>query len=414
MTFRALTPAEFEQFCNTTDQRRFQTQSIEFFRSYQKLGRAVELVGVVEDDVRAAALVRYTPWRKIFRTARIAYGPILDWEDPDLAREFLTGLKAHLARRVNVLQLTFTPILARNFYDEGSCEPAQENPAAHAFERLVGELGARRETKEFYDDPAVDPRFIYTKNIAGLSFDAALPTLAKGLRRRFRNEGRYGIETVMEGPDRWEVFAKLHTMTAQRTGMAAYSPAMQVAYQEFMRQFPAGDAVLGVAYLRPRVYISQLTQERAELEARKSELVARPPTKKRDNELARIEQRFAHIESQRAETEEVLAKHGERIPVNCALGFYVGRELILMLGAMDKRFLGYLRDYPVERAFFKDACDRGLDIYNTFGISGIWNDTAPDAPVLQFKQFLNGNVEEFVGTYHLPIRRRLAALAGCP
>ena len=75
---------------------------------------------------------------------------------------------------------------------------------------------------------------------------------------------------------------------------------------------------------------------------------------------------------------------------------------------MDKRFAAYGRDYPVERAMFKWACDHGLSVYNTFGISGIFDESAPDAPVLAFKRWLNGNVEEFIGTFVIPVRPRLA------
>lgn len=413
MTFRAISPDEFEQFCSSTPERRFQTQSPEFFRAYRALGREAELVGFVNDDgVRAAALIRYTPWRKFFRVAKIAYGPILDWNDEALSRSFMTGLVAYLKSRRKVLQLTFNPILARNFYAEGELVPSSSNPAVDSFEALVSDMGARRETREFYEDPAIDPRFIYTKSIDGQTFDEALPTLAKGLRRRFRQEGRYGVEVVMEGPEKWHVFKDLHDLTVDRTGMSEYSSSMHKTYQAFMQAFGEDEAALGIAYLRPRIYLYQLANERAELEGRKSLLLERKATKNRDRELEQIEARFPHLDAQVAEAEAVLEAHGERVAINSAVGFYVDRELILVLGAMDKRFQGFLRDYPVERAFFKEACDRGLATYNTFGVSGIWDETAPDAPVLQFKQLLNGQVEEFVGTYHVPIQPRLARIAG--
>ncbi|MFT0848078.1 peptidoglycan bridge formation glycyltransferase FemA/FemB family protein [Actinomycetaceae bacterium L2_0104] len=79
---------------------------------------------------------------------------------------------------------------------------------------------------------------------------------------------------------------------------------------------------------------------------------------------------------------------------------------------MDKRFSSYARDYPVERAMFKLACDMGLEVYNTFGISGVFDETAVDAPVLAFKRWLNGNVEEFIGTYVLPMHPHVASRLG--
>ena len=61
---------------------------------------------------------------------------------------------------------------------------------------------------------------------------------------------------------------------------------------------------------------------------------------------------------------------------------------------------------------FKLACDKGLSVYNTFGITGCFDETAIDAPVLSFKRWLNGNVEEFIGTYNRPLHPKLARALG--
>ena len=125
-----------------------------------------------------------------------------------------------------------------------------------------------------------------------------------------------------------------------------------------------------------------------------------------------MHERLTTLDSQEEQARKTLDEYGDDIPFNAALSFRFGDELILLLGGMDKRFAAYGRDYPVERAMFKWACDNGLSVYNTFGVSGIFDETAPDAPVLKFKRWLGGNVEEFVGTYVLPIHPLLAKATG--
>ena len=140
--------------------------------------------------------------------------------------------------------------------------------------------------------------------------------------------------------------------------------------------------------------------------------MGRKQTKARDRELAELAERLTTLDSQESQARKTAEEHGEDIPFNAILSFRIGEELILLLGGMDKRFAAYGRDYPVERAMFKWACDHGLSVYNTFGISGIFDESAPDAPVLAFKRWLNGNVEEFIGTFVIPVRPRLAKAVG--
>ena len=413
MRFVLLTSKAYARFLEESRPRVFIPQSIEFARVRERLGYKVEYVGVVDDTERTvvgAGVLTYQPWKKAFWRAQLVYGPLLDWENAEAIETFFTGLVKHLKKNPRVLALRFNPLLPRAFYDD--IKVIEDNPTAARAEEIFVKIGATRLTKEFYEQPDIQIRYIYTKDIAGKSFEEATATLAKGLRRRFHNEGRYGVETRLLPPEEFDVFEKLHESTADRTTMHEISGSSKAFYTELMRELGPERALLCVAFLSPSRYIEQIQDERTETRKRIDLLEGRKATKARDRELEQLRERLTTLDSQEEQARTTLAEHGEDIPFNAALSFRFGDELILLLGGMDKRFAAYARDYPVERAMFKWACDAGLSVYNTFGISGIFDESAPDAPVLKFKRWLGGNVEEFVGTYVLPIHPFLAKATG--
>lgn len=398
--------------------RLFVPQMPEYAAVRRCTGSPVEYVGVVEgqdresEHVIGAGLLYIQPWKKLFQRALINYGPTLDWTNSELITTFFEGLTSLLRSKYpRVLALQICPLVAKNHYqDIYVTRPSQTGTRTH--EHLT-RLGFSHVDAEFYECPEIQIRYIYTKSIAGMTFEEATASLKKGLRRRFHNEGRYGVQVRFLGPDEFDVFEQLHESTAERTEMEDMSRASQKLYRGLMEQLGPDRAFLCVAFFNPARYIDEIDQESRELAERITTLEARKQTKARDRELAQGEKRKDILAANLASAREALQTWGDReIPINSILSFLSGRELILLLGGMDKRFREYARDYPVERAMFKLACDKGLDIYNTFGITGDFSEDAIDAPVLAFKRWLNGNVEEFIGTYNKPLFGPLSRALG--
>ncbi|WP_049619048.1 lipid II:glycine glycyltransferase FemX [Actinobaculum suis] len=424
MRFRPLTASEYTNFVKTAP-RLFVQQLPEYAQARTELGSRVEFVGVVEETpgpdgqageprVLAAASIRYQPWRRFFWRTHIQYGPTIDWSDLPLVKFFFAGLREYLAKQKRVLSLRVTPRLDMHTYED--IKIVADNPAAGPALDVLSQIGFQRVNIEFFDRGDIPGRFIYVKDIAGLDFEEATATLAKGLRRRFHNEGRYGVTVKFLGPEDFGYLDGLHESTTDRVeGMPTISEDSRRLYISLMKHLGRERSFVCVAFFSPVAYISQLETTREESLARIEVLQERKQTKARDRELAELDKTLTHTAEQIAAAQEVHEKYGDNIPINSALGFQCNQELILLLGGMDKRFTQFARDYPVERAAFKWACDRQLDIYNTFAVSGIWDETAPDAPVIRFKRWLNGRVEEYPGTYDLalsPLARPLGATEG--
>ncbi|EPD26167.1 lipid II:glycine glycyltransferase FemX [Actinotignum schaalii] len=411
MQFAVLSENEYNDYMSA--QRCFLSQTVSYGRVRQAEGYRVEYVGVRDNTgtVCGAGLIMYQPWKKLFTRASLAYGPTLDWSQREVVAAFFSGLNRHFASQPRLLTARINPILARRWYTD--ITPLEDNPVADAVSHALERDGWRHLPYEFGERSDIQLRWIYTKTISGMNFEEAKATLAKGLRRRFNNENRYGVETRFLGPEDFDVFAQLYASTRDRTdGMPELSASAVRFYRDLMADMGPERALLAVAYVSPRRYLDQIAAERTEVHERIEVLRGRKETKARDRELEQAAQRLEVLDGQEEMARETLAERGDaEIPFNAALGFRVGSELILLLGGMDKTLSAYARDYPVERAMFKYACDEGLDTYNTFGISGDFSEDADDANILAFKRWLNGQVEEFVGTYEKTFAPRFLARA---
>jgi peptidoglycan pentaglycine glycine transferase (the second and third glycine)/peptidoglycan pentaglycine glycine transferase (the fourth and fifth glycine) len=412
MRFSRLTLDEYMEFMENSP-REFITQLPEYGKARAKEGIAVDYVGVIDTSgaIQAAALVTFQRWKVIFQRAIINYGPTLNWSNLELVNFFFSALLGYMRRHhPRVIAVSVCPLVHKNRYDD--IQLIGPDPTGTAVIDEFTRLGMIHIDKEFYERPDIQIRFIYSKRIAGMTFEEATATLSKSLRRRFHYEGRYGVEVRFLPAQEFYVFDRLHGSAAERTRMEAISETSQNLFRDLMDELGPDRAFLCVAYVSPTRYMAQIRKERDELAATLQKLESRKPTKARDRDIETARARFPVLDEQEKAAQATLAEFGDNIPFNSALSFICGRELILLLGGMDKRFANYGRDYPVERAMFKLACDRGLDVYNTFGVSGNFTPEAIDAPVLAFKRMLNGTIEEFIGTYVLPVRRHLAHSLG--
>lgn len=405
----------YERFIADHHPRVFLPQTPEYVRSRQAKDSRIETVALrtATGQIRGVAAIYFQPWRRVFFRAHVTYGPLLDTnDDPQLLGQFAAQLEAYVKRDKRVLSLRINPLIARAFYRD--IELVEENPHAKAADEVLKSAGFTRITEEFYQRSDVQIRFIYTKDIAHLDFEEALASLAKGLRRRFRAPARYGIEVRFVGPEQFGDFLSLYELTAERNDMSALSGSSITLYKDLMEEFDSDHSVLCIAYYSPQRHRDHIDQELAEIQARQREVSARKETKAQLRELADLATRTAGLETQRelAAQFEQLAGHSGDVPVNSALGYAIDDELLLLLGAMNKEYHPVLRDYPVEAALFKWAVEHNIATYNTFGISGVFDESAPDANILRFKQWLNGNVEEFIGSYEKVLHRNMGKLAG--
>lgn len=392
-----------EEYASATrhSSRLFLAQLPEYGQWRTEQGDTVDYVGVREgSELRGVALISYQPWKKLFTRAIITNGPTLDWEDAELVDFFFTELKGYLAAKKRVIALRITPNVPAAFYAD--TDKVADSALGTRVTAQLSAVGFQRVAVD-PNDPA-DIHFIYTKDIAGKSFEEIADSLTKTMRRQVKHVGRYGVEVRTGGVELWETFHQLYESSRERTEMAEISDYSAHLYTAMMEKLGPERAFLAIAYAHPATYLEEITANIARLDEQIAQNSTEPHTRKKAGALKELGNQRASLVKQETEARDLAQRYGTSVPFAGVLAFRWGDELVQLLRGFNKDFTTYNRDYPVESTLLRWAAAHDISTYNTLGISGIFDESAPDYPVLEYKRKLNGNVEEFIGTFALPLR----------
>ncbi|MFT3943080.1 MAG: peptidoglycan bridge formation glycyltransferase FemA/FemB family protein [Ancrocorticia sp.] len=421
MRFTRLTRDSYAQFMDHAE-RAFYSQLPAVGELRREQGQKVEYVGVVgtDDEGRevclAAGLLTFRPWRRFFERAHLIFGPTLDWTNDELIDCFFTGVRAFLrSEHPKTLALRVNPLLEKNFYED--IEIVASNPvAAHVDIKLRG-LGCTRIDKEFYEQDDIEARFAFVKDVGGLSFKEAVASCGQVVRTGFNRVGTNGVRVEFKSPSDIGILKQVLAHTAERTDMHAFDDSTFTYYQDLMEHLGPDEAFLPVAILNCQDALDLITTERDQISAKIGQLTAqaeqalaqgRQLGKKQRNAMKECESRLEVLERRASETEQVRAEHGNEVILAASLFIHSPHELVYLVSGAYAQFQSYYGIYLIHRAMMEWATSHQVRWYNMFGITGDFTENASDAGVLHFKRQFKGNVEEYAGTYILPIRARLA------
>ncbi|MDO4887851.1 MAG: peptidoglycan bridge formation glycyltransferase FemA/FemB family protein [Actinomycetaceae bacterium] len=379
-------------------------------------GEAV--VGVKAKDggrIVGVASIVFRPWKRFFRRAIISYGPHLDWSDREVVSTFFTKMRDYLAKERNIVSVRVNPPLERRYYED--ITPSGANPDAALFDSVMKELGAIKVNREFYESADIQMRYIYTKDLGSMTFDEAVASCGQVVRTGFHRHGTNGVEVRMLEPSEFEVFEKLMEHTAQRTDMSSISSSAFGFYRDLAAQLYPDECMMPAAVLDCDKYLSLIADERATIAPKVAELEeheaaaeaeGRKLGKKQRNALKEHRARLDVLARREDETRAIKEAEGNEVILAASFFVHSPNELVNLLSGAYSQYQSYYGIYLIHRAMFEWAIEHGVRWYNFFGITGDFSEDASDAGVLHFKRQFHGNVEEFVGTYDLPVRPVMA------
>lgn len=414
-----LTESAYAEFADRTPQTAF-AQLPGALAARARQGVETGYVGLTDADgtVLAAAAVRFQPWKKVFRRAVIAYGPTFREFTPEVAEAFVSGLIAQLKKKRTVLSLRMNPALIRHRY-EGE-EPGAVSAEVAALDRVVAAHGGRRTERVCGAGQDVQVQHIYVKDLEGMDFPAAVKSMTQPMRTGFNRHGTPGLTVEFLTAEQFPVLQELLDHTADRKDMSDYSASAHRYYRDLMETMPER-VFAPVAVLDVPAYLAGIEEELEQNRAKAAELVARREAleaegkalgKKQRNALNELESRRTVLEDRAAAARRQQAEDGDRIHLAGAFFIAAGHELVYLLSGAYRKYQSYMGVYLIHRQMVEWAVEHGITRYNTFGISGDLSEDAPDAGVLAFKRQFNGRIEEYAGTYDIPVRPFLAARLG--
>jgi peptidoglycan pentaglycine glycine transferase (the second and third glycine)/peptidoglycan pentaglycine glycine transferase (the fourth and fifth glycine) len=419
MEFVQLDEVRYRDFVMAQD-RCFFTQLPAYAQARMREGFTVAHVGLVESGViKAAATLLYQPWKKMFSRILIPYGPVLDWNDMALVRTFFDQLIAWAKQDKKVLSIRVNPLLIRRPYDD--VEPGEETPQARLFDEAMAQIGAQRVAREFYDSPDIQMRFAYVKDLAGMSFKDVVSSVDQVVRTRFNKMGTNGVDVEFLSPDRIDILEKVLHHTASRTEMHDIEHASIAYYRDLMERMGPGGVFIPAAILHCHKAIALFDAEIAEVTAKLDQLAqaeekareaGKELGKKHRNQVKLFRTRLDVAERRKNETLAVQRDNGDDVVLAASLFIHSPHELVYLVSGAYSQFQSYYGVYFIHYVMMKWAVEHDVRWYNMFGITGDFSDDASDAGVLHFKRQFRGHVEEYVGTYDVPLRKRLAPQLG--
>ena len=416
MAFTQLTETEYERFLEGQS-RVFFTQLPSYADVRVREGYEVQYVGVRAQDgtVIAAATAILQPWKRVFRRVLIPYGPQLDWDNTDLVREFFHGLSAHFHRDRRVLAVRVNPLLSRHFYED--IEVVGDNPQATAVEEVLFSLDAVRLDYDSDVVADVQEKFAFVKDIGAMDYKQVVASCGQVVRTGFNRLGTNGVRVEFRKPSDIGILKDVLAHTAERTDMHEFSDSTFRYYKDLMEGLGEDEAFLPVAILDCREALDLISKERDEVNAKLEQLAAqaaqaeaqgRQLGKKQRNARKECEARLQVLDRRATENEEIRAESGDDVVLAASLFIHSPHELVYLVSGAYSQYQSHYGIYLIHRAMIEWSVAHDVRWYNMFGITGDFTEDASDAGVLHFKRQFKGNVEEYVGTYVLPIRPRLA------
>lgn len=383
-----LTEQEYRKILeNEFDQVRYTfTQQPDYGRAKSDEGNRIEYLVVKSDNHFAGlALIVYYSKFKFFYRAEALGGPIVKDEFLKDYNQILTAMKKCVLKDFRTLEFRINPLIQKNKYENIEIVESEINKD---LEEKIIEAGFERINKEFFEDPSLQRRFVYTLNIKDQSYDEVIANLDVKLRNKMRKAKSLNLQIKYIGLDEADEFIELLEETYSRIDTD------EVVRKEFiknlMREYQE-NLLVPIVYIDCDKTIQTIDENEKELTEELEHAKRGKASDLKDM-----------IHSQRNLRKKVLnlkEERGNLINLYGSMFIQTNKELIYFFsgGPGDLLFLNGAVYIHLE--MLAHAVKEKLEIYNLYGISGIFDPSAPDYGVLKFKEDFNGQVEEYIGTY---------------
>ncbi len=396
--FKSINKTEYANFLKNCNARYFYSQSAEYTKVCEAMGRAYEILALLDaGEVVAAAIVFKFRHRKIFQKAEIIYGPIVKDENIEYFKEYIRAVKAHFQKELRVVSLQISPLIQDQYFDD--VEIVGENPNAQIAKKALNDAGYKLIDKDFTEDNSIQIQHVYVKNIDNQKFEELQKSFTYNLRNEFKKARELGIKVRFLRADEMHIFDDIIANTSERLEHDISLVNTKYIAENF------SEAYYPVSYIDVNYSLKVLSEslESAQEQVQKLEddIEKFGENKKRLNRLndANIILRKA---KEKLETISNLAKkYGDVIYMSTGSFYCSPSDMVYLQGGMKREFEAFYPNHALLEKMIKMAIEKECKFFNFFGVSAasLVDENAQDYGVLQFKRNFAGKIQEFLGTY---------------
>ena len=405
MKFVHLTKDEFDSFEEKCPDSTFwQTSAMGIYK--EKQGCSLQFVGVKEADMILAAscIIGYPTIGKMYIYHALR-GFLIDYTNEDLLRFFVTELKKDLQQQ-NGIYLHFNPYVqyVQRDKDANLVESGFNN------QKIIDtfiDLGCSHKGFSRGFDITTEPRWTMVLDLK----DKDAPTLLKEMDQQTRwsinRSLKYPIHVKTLEKKDFYLFKDMLDATSKRRHFDSYP----LSYFEDMHDLFGKDTIeLVMACLNVEELKESLTKERQDYIDEKTEIekkLEELPNSKKFTKKLKVAQEGIDLTTKKIqEANELKKQYGSELYLAGAMFVWKNNEAIYLLSASDENLKKFMGPYAIQWRQIRKALDKHMTRYNFYGTSGIFDKSADDYGVYEFKKGFNAHVEELIGDFELVLDKK--------
>ncbi len=401
MKFRELSIDEYETFA-ITHPYRYYLNSSKIIELRKKNGWNTYYVGVVDDNnqVMAAAGFYSVPIARKYHYAYAIRGILCNFEDKDLTSFFTEHLKAYIASH-GMAFLRMDPYLEYQQLDVNGQIVENGFNNQHIIDFLES-LGYQHQGFWTGQKDDCQTRYMVVLDLENKTEKDIQKGYDPKTRRTINKAIRNGVQSRKLSKDDLSEFMKLMDFTAEKRHFVDMG---EETYRNQMESFGDDNAQVVISYLDTQYVLEQNQKEREQnqkdLDAANAFLAEHPTSKNNKTRKKLAEERLASLDKLDAETKLLEEKHGSMIILSAAYFVIYDDEMYYISSGSYDEFRKYNGPFYLQNEAIHTALKRGCRRYNFTGTSGVFDESANDFGVFEFKRRLGGRPIELIGEFKL-------------
>ena len=351
-------------------------------------------LGVEENNKLIAATMLLSHKRR-FNTREFysPRGPLLDYKNKELLAFFMTNLKSFIKEKGGYVYRIDPYIINKERDIDGNIvEGGEDN--TEVIKSLKG-LGF----KQVPLDDTEQVVWMFSLNLEGKSTDEIYANMKPNTRNTIRKAEKLGIEMKELSYDDLDEFMSIMKETSERKGFSIRDlDYYQTMYKLFVE---SKEAKFYITRLNLKKYVEKLKVEKEEKIEKKNEL---GPAKYNDGKRNSFDNEIKSLDKRISEAETIMKeKKKDIINLSSSMFMLIKPEIIYLTSGNYEEYMKFNGQYLIQWELIKYGIENGYKKHNFYGIPANIDKHPEDYGIYEFKKGFNGQVEELIGEFELPI-----------
>ena len=241
--------------------------------------------------------------------------------------------------------------------------------------------------------------WMFSLNLEGKTEKDILKEMKPNTRNTIRKASKIGTTIRELDYDELDKFQSIMEETGERKN---FSIRKLDYYQDMYKLFhDKGEIKYVITELNLKQYIERLNNEQQE---KKKELEKLNDAKYNDGKRKAINNEIASIEKRKKEAIEIRKdKNKDIITLSGSMFIMIQPEIIYLSSGNYSEYMQFNSQYLIQWDMIKYGLENNFKKHNFYGIPANINLHPKDYGIYEFKRGFNGEVEELIGEYELPI-----------